>query len=138
MPSPSPPDRRRPHRPQHPHLRGVRLGPPPGPRRPLRGVCGLSRFEHAPGGIELLYSLDPAHWSNGLVTEAATAVLAYAFEILALRETLATTDDANTPSIRTLTRLGATPMPRLQLDPDTFTCYRLHPRHPGYAPPRPL
>jgi hypothetical protein len=43
---------------------------------PLLGVCGLSPFEHAPGGVELLYSLDPTHRSRGLATEAATAVLA--------------------------------------------------------------
>src|SRR5215211_4904258 len=64
---------------------------------PLLGVCGLSPFEHVLGGVELLYSLDPTEWSRGLATEAANAVLAYAFEILALPEVLATTDDANTP-----------------------------------------
>jgi RimJ/RimL family protein N-acetyltransferase len=105
---------------------------------PLIGVCGLSPFEHAPGAVELLYSLDPAHWSQGLATEAATAVLAYAFEILALPEILATTDDANTPSIRTLTRLGATPAPRLQAGPTTYPCYRLHPQPPRYARSKPL
>ena len=45
----------------------------------LIGVCGLSPFEHG-NGVELLYSLTPSHWSQGLATEAATAVLAYAFE----------------------------------------------------------
>src|SRR5215212_3761296 len=64
---------------------------------PLLGACGLSPFEHAPGGVELLYSLDPTQRSRGLATEAATAVLAYAFEVLALPEILATTDDANHP-----------------------------------------
>ena len=105
---------------------------------PLVGVCGLSPFEHAPGAVELLYSLDPAQWGNGLTTEAATAVLAYAFEVLALPEILATTDDANHPSIRTLTRLGATPIPRLQVGPNTYPCYRLTPQAPRYAPSEPL
>ena len=105
---------------------------------PLLGVCGLSPFEHVPGGVELLYSLDPTEWSRGLATEAANAVLAYAFEVLALPEVLATTDDANTPSISTLTRLGATPAPRLQAGPDTYPCYRLHPQPPRYAPSEPL
>jgi RimJ/RimL family protein N-acetyltransferase len=106
------------------------------PDAPLIGVCGLSPFEHAPGGVELLYSLAPSHWSNGLATEAATAVLVYAFEVLALPEVLATTDDANHPSIRTLTRLGATPMPSLQVGPDIYPCYRLQP--PRYALSGPL
>jgi [ribosomal protein S5]-alanine N-acetyltransferase len=61
---------------------------------PLIGACGLSPFEPAPG-IELLYSLAPTHWSRGLATEAATAVLAYAFDTLTLPEVLATTDDDN-------------------------------------------
>ena len=78
----------------------------------------------------------PPKWSRGLATEAATAVLAYAIEVLALPEILATTDDANHPSIRTLTRLGATPMLRLQAGPGTYSCYRLQP--PGYAPSEPL
>ena len=110
----------------------------PAHHAPLIGVCGLSPFGHAPGGVELLYSLDPAHWSKGLATEAATAVLAYAFEILAIPEILATTDDANAPSIRTLTRLGATPTPRVQVGSATYPCYRLRPNHPGYAPSEPL
>jgi [ribosomal protein S5]-alanine N-acetyltransferase len=108
----------------------------PARQTPLIGVCGLSPFEHAPG-IELLYSLTPADWSRGLATEAATAVLAYAFDTLAIPEVLATTDDANHPSIRTLTRLGATPAPRVQVGPHTYPCYRIRPQRPGYAAPGP-
>jgi|SRR5215211_423041 len=33
----------------------------PAPDAPLIGVCGLGPFEHTPGGVELLDSLDPAH-----------------------------------------------------------------------------
>jgi RimJ/RimL family protein N-acetyltransferase len=107
-------------------------------RRPedpyLIGVCGLTPFEHG-NGVELLYSLTPSHWSQGLATEAATAVLAYAFDTLALPEVAATTDDANTPSIRLLKRLDATPAPRVQAGPHTHPCFTIRPR---YAPPRPL
>ncbi len=109
----------------------------PAHQAPLVGVSGLASFEHAPA-IELLYSLAPTHWSRGLATEAATAVLAYAFDTLAVPEVLANTDDANHPSIRTLTRLGATPAPRLQVGPHTYPCYRIRPHRPGYAAPRPL
>jgi [ribosomal protein S5]-alanine N-acetyltransferase len=101
---------------------------------PLLGVCGLTPFEHAEG-VELLYSLTPAHWGQGLATEAATAVLTHAFDTLTLPEVLATTDDANTPSIRLLTRLGATPAPRVQVGPNTYPCFTIRPR---YAPSRPL
>jgi RimJ/RimL family protein N-acetyltransferase len=110
----------------------------PAPAAPLIGACGLSPFDPPPG-IELLYSLAPTHWSRGLATEAATAVLAYAFDVLALPELLATTDDANHPSLRVLTRLGATPAPRVQLGSHTYPSFRLRPTHrPGYPPQRPL
>jgi RimJ/RimL family protein N-acetyltransferase len=102
---------------------------------PLIGACGLSPFQPAPG-IELLYSLAPTHWSRGLATEAATAVLAYAFDTLTLPEVLATTDDDNHPSLRLLTRLGATPTPRIQVGPHTYPCFRI--QRPRYAPSKPL
>ena len=104
---------------------------------PLVGVCGLTPFEPTPG-IELLYSLAPTHWSQGLATEAATAVLAYAFDTLDLPELIATTDDANHPSLRLLTRLNATPTTRVQAGPHTYPCFLIHPPRPGYAPPWPL
>jgi RimJ/RimL family protein N-acetyltransferase len=103
----------------------------------LIGVCGLSPFQPAPG-IELLYSLAPTHWSRGLATEATTAVLAYAFDTLALPEVLATTDDANHPSIRLLTRLGAIPTARVQVGPHTYPCFLIHPPRRGYVSFRPL
>jgi RimJ/RimL family protein N-acetyltransferase len=100
----------------------------------LIGVCGLSPFEHG-AGVELLYSLTPSHWSQGLATEAATAVLSYAFDTLAIPEVLATTDDANAPSLHLLTSLGAIPAPRVHAGPHTYPCFTIR---PGYAPPRPL
>jgi RimJ/RimL family protein N-acetyltransferase len=98
----------------------------PATAAPLIGVCGLSPFHPTPG-IELLYSLAPTHWSRGLATEAATAVMAYAFEVLALPELLATSDDANHPSRRVLTRLNAIPALRVQIGPHTYPCYRIRP-----------
>jgi [ribosomal protein S5]-alanine N-acetyltransferase len=104
---------------------------------PLIGVCGLTPFEPTPG-TELLYSLAPTHWSQGLATEAATAVVAYAFDTLALPELIATTDAANHPSLRLLTRLNATPTARIEVGPHTYPCFLIHPPRPGYAPQRPL
>jgi ribosomal-protein-alanine N-acetyltransferase len=104
---------------------------------PLIGACGLSRFEPSPS-IELLYGFAAIHWSRGLATEAATAVLAYAFDVLTLLEVLATTDDANKASIRLLTRLGATPTPRVQIGPHTYPGFRIRPHtDPGMLPPGP-
>jgi hypothetical protein len=67
---------------------------------------------------------------KGLATEAATAVLAYAFDVLTLPEVLATTDDANKASIHLLTRLGATPTPRVQIGPHTYPSFRIRPPTP--------
>jgi [ribosomal protein S5]-alanine N-acetyltransferase len=97
---------------------------------PLIGICGLCRFEPVPG-VELLYSLDPAHWSSGLATEAATAVLAHAFDTLGLTELFATTDDANAASIRLLHRLGAVPTTPIQVDDHTYPCFVIRPGNPG-------
>jgi [ribosomal protein S5]-alanine N-acetyltransferase len=110
-------------------LWAIRPAPPVAPA--LIGICGLGPFDHGPG-VELLYSLAPTHWSQGLATEAATAVLSHAFDTLGLDEVVATTDDANTPSLRLLTRLGATPTTRVQVGPDTYPCFTI-PR-PRYAP----
>jgi ribosomal-protein-alanine N-acetyltransferase len=109
----------------------------PATAAPLVGACGLSAFEPSPG-IELLYSLAPTHWSKGLATEAATAILAYAFDVLTLPEVLATTDDANKASIHLLTRLGATPTPRVQIGPHTYPGFRIRPHtDPGLLLPGP-
>jgi [ribosomal protein S5]-alanine N-acetyltransferase len=106
----------------------------PAAATPLIGVCGLAPFDPVPGGVELLYSLAPTHWSNGLATEAATAVLTHAFDTLALPEVHATTDDPNTASIRVLHRLGATPTTRVQLGDRTHPCFVIR---PGMLPSSP-
>jgi [ribosomal protein S5]-alanine N-acetyltransferase len=105
----------------------------PAPGTPLIGVCGLAAFEPA-SGVELLYSLAPTHWSKGLATEAATAVLTYAFDTLALPEVHATTDDPNTASLRLLHRLGATPTTPLKVGDRTHPCYVIR---PGMLPSSP-
>jgi hypothetical protein len=51
---------------------------------------------------------------------------------------VATTDDANDPSIRLLTRLGALPTTRVQVGPHTYPCFTLRPTNtPGMLPPGP-
>jgi ribosomal-protein-alanine N-acetyltransferase len=107
---------------------------------PLIGLCGLCPFDHGPG-VELLYSLAPTHWSRGLATEAATAVLAHAFDTLGLPEVLATTDDGNDASLRVLHRLGATPLPGSRSAPrptPASASVRSPARSPGMLPPEPL
>jgi [ribosomal protein S5]-alanine N-acetyltransferase len=90
---------------------------------PLVGVCGLRSSETADDGVELLYSLDPAWWGLGLATEAAAAVLEYAFGTLHLPRVLATTDDGNHASVRVLRRLGMRAAERMTVGERTFPCF---------------
>jgi RimJ/RimL family protein N-acetyltransferase len=68
------------------------------------GFVALMR--HAAGSPELLYGLAPEWWGRGLATEAARAVLAYAFGPLACARVTAATDVPNTLSVRVLERIG--------------------------------
>jgi RimJ/RimL family protein N-acetyltransferase len=67
------------------------------------GFCGLRSGEM--GAPELLFGLFPRYWGKGLATEAANAVLSYAFA-LGHPEVMAATDVPNDASARVLERLG--------------------------------
>lgn len=69
------------------------------------GFCGLRPF-HAPDTPELLYGLHPDAWGQGLATEAAAAVIRFAFEILGFDEVRASTDPPNLASRAVMARLG--------------------------------
>jgi ribosomal-protein-alanine N-acetyltransferase len=72
----------------------------------IGGFCAL--LSTADAEVELLYGLAPAWWGAGLATEAASAVLRYAFDDLGLARVVAATDPPNVASIRVLERLGMT------------------------------
>ena len=55
---------------------------------------------------ELGFSFDPTYQKQGYATEAATALLEFAFSSLKLHRIHAATDPSNTSSIRLLERLG--------------------------------
>lgn len=71
----------------------------------LAGFCGYRRFEGS-DQPELLYGLLPEHWGQGLVTEAATAVLRYGFEACGMPCVIASTDTPNQRSVQVMQRLG--------------------------------
>jgi ribosomal-protein-alanine N-acetyltransferase len=71
----------------------------------LAGFCGLMRRE-PDADPELLYGLAREFWGRGLATEAAIAVLAYAFDELGCVRITAATDTANRSSARVLERIG--------------------------------
>jgi RimJ/RimL family protein N-acetyltransferase len=82
-------------------LWGVRPTALPG----LGGFAGLWFFRHPPE-LELLYGVAEPLWGNGYATEAARAVITYCFDVLDFPLVRASTDAANTPSIRVLEKLG--------------------------------
>ncbi len=68
--------------------------------------CTGFRFFHDPPELQLLYAFHPTHWGNGLATEAARAVVEYAFDVLHFSEIIASTDAPNEASVRVMERLG--------------------------------
>jgi [ribosomal protein S5]-alanine N-acetyltransferase len=69
------------------------------------GCCGLHPRPR-PGTLELGFHLRPDFWGRGLAFEAASTVVAYAFERLAARELFAGHHPDNDASRRLLLRLG--------------------------------
>jgi len=69
----------------------------------------LPSFEpttHFTSEIGLFWALFPEHWGYGYATEAANAMVAYAFEQLRVLRIVATTEHNNTRSINVMRRLG--------------------------------
>ena len=69
------------------------------------GEAGLQVLEAGPD-IELGYTLAHACWGHGYATEAARAVLRWAFAGLGLERVVAVADPANGASLRVLDKLG--------------------------------
>jgi len=89
------------------------------------GRCGLFkvRTEAAPaklrGETEIGWTLAEEYWRRGFASEAARAVLAFAFETLRLPVVYSQTSDSNGPSTRMMVRLGFRFRPELgYVDPD--------------------
>jgi RimJ/RimL family protein N-acetyltransferase len=72
------------------------------------GDCGLFRSsdDWARGELETAYRFRPASWGAGFATEAAAAVLAYAFEELGAPRVVADTRANNAASLRVLEKIG--------------------------------
>ena len=72
----------------------------------LVGRCGMRRGDAEPRDAMLWYVLDPAVQGRGYATEAARAVLAYAFGELRLHRVWADADPRNPASLGVMQRLG--------------------------------
>jgi ribosomal-protein-alanine N-acetyltransferase len=70
------------------------------------GVCGLRPWRPAEDIIELGFHLLPKFWGQGLATEAARAVIPYAFERYAPKKLIAGHHPENVNSKKVLGKLG--------------------------------
>ena len=74
----------------------------------LLGFSGYWHFR-TPPTLELLFGVASGHWKRGIATESSQCVLRYGFEELGFRRVEASTDRANTASVRVLEKLGMLP-----------------------------
>jgi ribosomal-protein-alanine N-acetyltransferase len=72
------------------------------------GTCLLFRYEEASARAEIGYALGRAHWGQGLIREALTALLSHVFGSLAMRRIEAEVNTRNRSSAALLVRLGFT------------------------------
>ena len=70
------------------------------------GWCGLVRWNPDHRSAALGYCLDDAAWGRGYATEAARALLEWAFDTLDMNRVQAETDTRNLASARVLEKLG--------------------------------
>ena len=70
------------------------------------GWCGLSRWNPDFRSAAITYILGEAAWGQGYATEAARALLGWAFETLDLNRVQAEADTRNVASARVLEKLG--------------------------------
>jgi len=73
----------------------------------LIGFCGF-RFFGEPPEIEILYSIAPEYWGQGLATEAAQAMLRCGFEEHGFERIYAGADPPNAASFRVMEKCGMT------------------------------
>lgn len=72
----------------------------------LIGECGLTRLADQPDAAFLWYTLSPAFWKQGYMTEVARAVVQFGFTSAHFRRIVARCDPDNHASRRILERLG--------------------------------
>jgi ribosomal-protein-alanine N-acetyltransferase len=70
------------------------------------GWCALNRWNRGYRSASLGYCFDDAAWGSGYATEAAFALLKWAFDGLGLNRVQAETDTRNAASARVLEKLG--------------------------------
>src|SRR4051812_10844535 len=77
-------------------------------RAPFGRLPSFGGTPHQTPEVGLFWALFPKHWGEGYATEAARAMIDYAFEELDLARIVATTENDNLRSIGVMKRLGMT------------------------------
>ena len=85
---------------------GARLAVERTSDRTFIGWCAVSRWNADFRSASMGYCFDDAAWGHGLATEAARALLEWAFDSLDLNRVQAETDTRNVASARVLEKLG--------------------------------
>lgn len=70
------------------------------------GLLAVTFEAHFTPAIEIGWRLSSQHWNQGYATEAAKAVLDYAFRKLDIEEVVSFTSVLNKPSIRVMQKIG--------------------------------
>jgi RimJ/RimL family protein N-acetyltransferase len=85
---------------------GTRLAVDYVPDGAFIGWCSLTRWNPDYHSASMGYCFDDAAWGHGYATEAARALLQWAFDTLELNRVQAETDTRNAASARVLEKLG--------------------------------
>lgn len=70
------------------------------------GFCGVGGIGYDRTENEIFYSIGKAYWGNGYATEAATAVLKYAFDRLGLENIIGVVHPENVASRKVMEKIG--------------------------------
>lgn len=70
------------------------------------GICGIGGIQYDRTKNEVFYSIGKNYWGNGYATEAAKAMLSYAFGKLGLDKIIAAVHPDNIASNRVLEKIG--------------------------------
>lgn len=72
------------------------------------GTCGFTRFDFQNNSAEIGYVLHPDHWHRGIATEAASALIRFAFETIGVHRVEAKFMLQNAASRRVMEKCGMT------------------------------
>jgi len=70
------------------------------------GTCGYLNYENKHNRIEIGYDLKPEYWGKGIMQEALSSIIHFAFTTMGINKIEAKVEPENTSSIRLLEKLN--------------------------------